>query len=175
MFTEEELKYPSEDLIYSLIDWGKFNLAFETYSKCKDQSKLSASARQRKLWFKNVDAINRNPRLGVVQDGSLGLFQHLQWRRFSAHGVTDGEMVPQVHPRRPWWSQELLSSKKHLEVSCTQTETCFWIENDGDVIFKRKKGPAELVFADLKVKPASAYCSLIKGMAKVFEADCQFC
>ena len=41
-FAEEELKYPSEDLIYSLISWGKFREAFNSYLKCKDQSKSKA-------------------------------------------------------------------------------------------------------------------------------------
>jgi hypothetical protein len=37
-FTEMELKYPKEDLIYSLMEWGKFKKAYEIYAKCKDQS-----------------------------------------------------------------------------------------------------------------------------------------
>lgn len=37
-FTEEELKYPSENLVYSLMNWGKFTQAYDTYLKCKDQS-----------------------------------------------------------------------------------------------------------------------------------------
>ncbi|RMZ97541.1 PTCD3 mitochondrial [Brachionus plicatilis] len=37
-FTEQDLKYPSEDLIYSLMNWGKFFQAYDTYLKCKDQN-----------------------------------------------------------------------------------------------------------------------------------------
>lgn len=35
-FTEEDLKYPNEDLIYSMLSWGKFRQAYDTYLKCKD-------------------------------------------------------------------------------------------------------------------------------------------
>lgn len=35
-FSDEELKYPSEDLIYSMMSWGKFRLAYDTYLRCKD-------------------------------------------------------------------------------------------------------------------------------------------
>jgi hypothetical protein len=38
-FTEEEIKYPSESLIYSYLDWGQVLDAFNTYLSCKDQSK----------------------------------------------------------------------------------------------------------------------------------------
>jgi hypothetical protein len=46
-FTEEELKYPSEDLILSLISWGKFREAFNSYLKCKDQSEFEFGKRIR--------------------------------------------------------------------------------------------------------------------------------
>ncbi|CAF0934814.1 unnamed protein product [Brachionus calyciflorus] len=37
-FSEEELKYPTENLIYSLMSWGKLSLAYDSYLKCKDQN-----------------------------------------------------------------------------------------------------------------------------------------
>lgn len=35
-FSEEELKYPNEDLVYSMMSWGKFRQAYDTYLKCND-------------------------------------------------------------------------------------------------------------------------------------------
>ena len=61
VFTEEELKYPSEDLIYSLVDWGKFNLAFETYSKCKDQSKFGCHGNHAEINVSNLAKTSEIP------------------------------------------------------------------------------------------------------------------
>jgi len=36
-FTEKELKYPSESLIFSLMSWGKLKQAYDTLLKCKDE------------------------------------------------------------------------------------------------------------------------------------------
>jgi len=122
VFTEKELKYPSESLIYSLISWGKFKKAFEIYNNCKDQGiEVSEACKSILLDYLCIYNSQDLPTKGILEDEWYNRVQNLN------------------------------------TIYDTYNQSSKW----------NKDQEAQLLFNELKEKTSSAYCSLIKGMAKV--------
>lgn len=129
VFTEEELKYPNEDLIYSLVSWGRFRQAYDTYLRCKDL---------------NVE---------VSEACKMCLLDYL-----CIHNSK--EEVKNMPALEKWYSERNLSTYELEKLTKMKLQSSW-----------RMGGEAELMFAEMKEKSAQAYCTLIKGMAKVLEED----